>query len=149
MPHDLATIPAGAQPGVVRRRLTADAPSPASVFVDAPSLPWQPSQFPGVRMKTLYSDPASGVATLLMRLEPGAAIPLHEHMAVEQTYVLEGRFVDEEGECTPGQFVWRPPGNTHVAWAGPEGALILGIFQRPNLFAAAQPGPGAEPVAAP
>ena len=68
-------------------------------------------------------------------LEPGAVVPLHEHTAIEQTWVLEGRFIDEEGECLPGQFVWRPSGNTHVAWAGPEGATILGVFLKPNVFA--------------
>lgn len=121
----------------MRQRLLAPEASPPSVFLDPASMPWEESAFPGIQSKTLYSDP-SGMCTLLLKLAPGAEVPLHEHTAIEQTYVLEGRFVDEEGECLPGQFVWRPAGNTHVAWAGPEGALILGIFLKPNLFAAGQ-----------
>jgi anti-sigma factor ChrR (cupin superfamily) len=121
----------------MRRRLLANEPSPASVFLDPPNMPWEPSKFPGIQTKTLYAD-ESGMCTLLLKLEPGAVVPLHEHTAIEQTYVLEGRFVDEEGECLPGQFVWRPAGNTHIAWAGPEGAVILGIFLKPNHFAAGQ-----------
>ena len=31
-------------------------------------------------------------------------MPLHEHTALEQTYVLEGRLEDHEGVCGPGQF---------------------------------------------
>jgi anti-sigma factor ChrR (cupin superfamily) len=135
MPEGIAQVPAGAQPGVVRQRLTVQEASPPSVFLDVPNMPWEETKFPGIRMKMLYNDPASGMCTMLMRLEPGATVPLHEHTAIEQTYVLEGHFVDEEGECLPGQFVWRPAGNTHVAWAGAEGALILGIFLRPNIFA--------------
>lgn len=138
MPPDglAGPVPAGAQPGLRRNRLTAsDQPSPASVFHDVPTMPWEPTKFPGIRMKMLFNDPSSGMCTMLMRLEPGAVVPLHEHTAIEQTYVIEGRFLDEEGECGPGQFVWRPEGNTHVAWAGPEGATILGIFLRPNIFA--------------
>jgi quercetin dioxygenase-like cupin family protein len=96
---------------------------------------WEETKFPGIRMKMLFNDAASGMCTMLMRLEPGAEVPLHEHTAIEQTWVIEGRFLDEEGECGPGQFVWRPPGNTHVAWAGPEGATILGVFLKPNVFA--------------
>ena len=119
----------------MRRRLTADEPSPPSVFLDVPNMPWEETKFPGIRMKMLYNDAASGMATMLMKLEPGAEVPLHEHTAIEQTWVIEGRFLDEEGECGPGQFVWRPPGNTHVAWAGPEGATILGVFLKPNVFA--------------
>jgi len=122
----------------MRKRLLADEASPPSVYLDVPNLPWEDSKFPGIRCKTLYSD-GSGMATLLMRLDPDAVIPLHEHTAIEQTYVLEGHFVDEEGECLAGQFVWRPAGNTHVAWAGKAGATILGVFLKPNIFADGTP----------
>jgi len=135
MPDDFARV---SQLQTVRRRLTVDEPSPRSVFVDAPNMPWEQSKFPGIKSKTLYSD-GNGVATLLLEMEPGAEVPLHEHTAIEQTYVLRGRFVDEEGECLPGQFVWRPEGNTHVAWAGPEGATVIGIFLKPNIFADGRP----------
>ena len=121
----------------MRKRLTKDEVSPRSVFLDVPNMPWETTKFAGIKCKTLYAD-GSGMATLLMELEPGAEVPLHEHTAIEQTYVLAGHFVDEEGECLPGQFVWRPEGNTHVAWAGPEGALVIGVFLRPNIFAAGQ-----------
>ena len=33
----------------------------------------------------------------------------------------------------PGEFVWRPAGSRHTAWA-PEGGLMLAIFQVPNKF---------------
>jgi anti-sigma factor ChrR (cupin superfamily) len=135
MPDDMARV---SQVEQVRRRLTVDEPSPRSVFVDPDSMPWETSKFPGIKSKTLYSD-GNGLATLLLEMEPGAEVPLHEHTAIEQTYVLRGRFVDEEGECLPGQFVWRPEGNTHVAWAGPEGATVIGIFLRPNIFADGRP----------
>src|SRR3712207_1255465 len=105
MPEGSATIPAGAQPGLARKRLTAaEETSPPSVFLDVPTMPWEETKFPGIRMKMLYNDPASGMCTMLLKMQPGAVVPLHEHTAIEQTYVLEGRFVDEEGECTPGQF---------------------------------------------
>lgn len=126
------------QGSTMRKRLTKDEVSPRSVFLDVPNMPWETTKFAGIRCKTLYSD-GSGMATLLMELEPGAEVPLHEHTAIEQTYVLAGHFVDEEGECLPGQFVWRPEGNTHVAWAGKEGATILGIFMKPNIFADGRP----------
>ncbi len=33
-----------------------------------------------------------------------------------------------------GQFVWRPAGSRHEAWAGPKGGLFLAMFQIPNKF---------------
>jgi quercetin dioxygenase-like cupin family protein len=105
----------------------------ASRYVDPDALPWQPTRFPGVEWKILMEDEQGHLRTALMRWAPGSELPLHEHVEIEQTYVLEGRLVDEQGECGPGQFVWRPKGSRHVARA-PEGALMLAFFLKPNTF---------------
>src|SRR5499427_4240920 len=105
----------------------------ASRYLDVPNMPWEPTKFAGIRIKVLYSDDR-GMTTALFKLDPGAVVPLHEHTALEQTFVLEGTLEDHEGVCGPGQFVWRPPGNQHEAVA-PNGAVILGFFLKPNRFA--------------
>jgi anti-sigma factor ChrR (cupin superfamily) len=120
-----------------RRRLLADEPAPPSVYVDAAGMAWEKTKFPGIEMKMLYADPASGISTMLFKMAPGAEVPLHEHTAVEQTYVLEGSLEDEDGKALAGQFVWRPAGSTHVARA-PNGAVFLGMFLSPNHFAEGQ-----------
>jgi quercetin dioxygenase-like cupin family protein len=86
----------------------------------------------GIDMKILYSDD-EGRSTILFRMAPGAVVPLHEHTALEQTYMLEGSLEDAERKCGAGDFVWRPGGNIHVAHA-PDGATFLAIFNRPNRF---------------
>ena len=105
----------------------------ASRFVDVDSLPWKPTQCDGVEMKILLEDPDTGLMTALFRWQPGARLPLHEHVEIEQTYVLEGSILDDEGEVTAGNYVWRPAGNRHDAVA-PNGALVLGMFLKPNKF---------------
>ncbi len=120
-----------------RRRLLGPGASPPSSYVDVVNMAWETSQFPGIRHKVLFTDSASGMSTLLFKLDPGAVVPLHEHTGIELTYVLEGSLEDEEGCCTAGNFVSRPAGNTHEARA-PHGAVILGVFMRPNHFAAGQ-----------
>lgn len=113
----------------------AGLPPMASRFVDVPGMAWEKSAlYPGIETKTLLVDPASGLLTMLMRLAPGARIPDHEHVLIEQTYVLEGSLVCGEGECEKGNYVWRPAGSRHEAWGGPRGALLLGMFQMPNRF---------------
>jgi anti-sigma factor ChrR (cupin superfamily) len=108
-------------------------PERAAHYVDVPNMPWEETKFPGIKIKVLYTD-ASGITTALFKLEPGAVVPLHEHTALEQTYVIEGSLEDHEGKCGPGQFVWRPAGNQHEAVA-PKGAVLLGFFLKPNRFA--------------
>ena len=107
--------------------------SPRSSFVDVVDMPWKPSKFPGVDVKILYEDPATGMLTVLSRMAPGSFIPLHTHTGVEQTYVLEGSLEDEQGAATAGNFVWRPPANTHIARA-PNGCLSISFFTKPNKF---------------
>ena len=104
-----------------------------SHFVHADGMPWLDSPFEGIQFKTLYQDDKTGMSTLLVKMEPGAVVPLHEHTAIEQTYVLEGSLEDDEGKALPGDFVWRPGGNIHEAVA-PNGALILSVFMKPNEF---------------
>jgi len=111
----------------------AKLPPMASRFVDVAALPWQKTIYPGVEAKTLLVERDSGLLTVLLKMAPGAKLPDHEHVLIEQTWMLEGRLVCGEGECTPGNFVWRPAGSRHEAWT-PEGGLMLAMFQIPNRF---------------
>lgn len=105
----------------------------ASTIVEVGALPWVPTRFPGIATKTLYRDEATGRFTALFRWDPGAELPDHIHVELEQSFILEGSLVDQDGEVTAGNYVWRPAGSRHTARA-PKGALVLAFFLRPNLF---------------
>lgn len=105
----------------------------ASRYVDVESLPWKPTPTPGIDMKVLLQDKESGLLTALFRWAPGTALDLHEHIEIEQTWVISGAIVDDEGEVRAGNYVWRPAGNRHLA-RSPEGALVLSFFLKPNKF---------------
>ena len=105
----------------------------ASRYVDVESLPWKPTPCPGIDMKVLMEEPETGLLTALFRWQPGTVLSLHEHVEIEQTYVLQGSIVDDEGECVQGNYVWRPRGNRHIA-RSPNGALIISFFLKPNKF---------------
>jgi anti-sigma factor ChrR (cupin superfamily) len=105
----------------------------ASRYVKVDDLPWKPTPCAGIDMKVLVEDKETGLLTALFRWQPGSELTLHEHVEVEQTFVIEGSLVDDEGEVTAGNYVWRPKGNRHVA-KSPNGALVLSIFLKPNIF---------------
>lgn len=104
-----------------------------SRYIDVDSLPWKPTPTKGIDMKILLIDEESGLLTALFRWAPGTELPRHEHVEIEQTYVLSGSIIDEEGEVTSGNYVWRPKGNKHIA-RSPNGALVLSMFLKPNKF---------------
>lgn len=105
----------------------------AARYVDVAALPWEPTRFDGIEVKTLMRDEARGLLTTLVRMAPGAVLPDHEHVDIEQTFVLEGSLEDDEGAVGVGDYVWRPAGSRHTARA-PRGALLLGVFLQPNRF---------------
>ena len=105
----------------------------ASRYVAVDELPWKPTPCAGIEMKILLEDKDSGLLTALFRWQPGAELSLHEHVEVEQTFVISGSLVDEEGEVTAGNYVWRPKGSRHTA-RSPNGALVLSMFLKPNIF---------------
>src|SRR5438477_12621915 len=115
----------------------------ASRYVEVENLPWKPTPCPGIDMKVLLEDPETGLLTALFRWQPGSELALHEHVEIEQTFVLEGSLVDDEGEVRAGNYVWRPKGNRHIA-RSPDGALVLSISEAEHLPCRRRNRPGFE-----
>ena len=110
-----------------------DLPVLASRFVEVSDIPWKSTPCKGIEMKVLMEDEETGMMTALFKWAPGSKLTFHEHVALEQTFVLEGTLTDDEGTVEAGNYVWRPAGSQHDAWSE-GGALILSIFLKPNIF---------------
>lgn len=74
---------------------------------------WTSTPFPGVRVKVLYVEPATKVATLLLHMEAGATYPAHRHSAVEQCLVLEGDLRLGQTVLGPGDYNRNDAFSTH------------------------------------
>jgi hypothetical protein len=71
------------------------------IMVRESELPWADLGMPGVSMKVLHKDEATGAMAVLTWIEAGASIPAHWHSKADETvFVLNGDFV-EAG--TPGE----------------------------------------------
>src|SRR5262245_9567256 len=102
----------------------------ASRFIETENVPWIQNG-PGHKPKVLYYDPATEMLTIVSKLDPGARIPPHTHEDLEQTFVLEGSLVDDEGECSAGNFVIRAKGSRHSPVA-PNGCTMVVFFLKPT-----------------
>ena len=89
--------------------------------------PWQPSGADGFSMKELFKDEGKGCSTWLMKVEAGAHVEAHAHDEVEQIYVIEGSFYDQEKEHKPGDFILRLPGQMHTSGSR-DGALVFLVY---------------------
>lgn len=123
-----------------------------SRFVDVEGMEW--TEFaPGMRLKCLYKDDAKKESVYLFWAQPGAMIPEHIHTGAEFTFVLEGSMEDADGNCTAGNFVWRPYHSKHTVQL-PYGAKFLTFFQGSaqrtatgNLFPSYETAPAATKAA--
>jgi quercetin dioxygenase-like cupin family protein len=81
---------------------------------------WQPLvennvHYKGVFVKSLRFDQATQRSkTILLKFEPGASYPYHNHPAGEELFVLEGEVVIEGEKLTAGDYLYTPPGYKHA-----------------------------------
>jgi len=64
-------------------------------------------------------------ATSIVRYASNAAFPEHVHGGGEEFFVLEGLFVDDDGEYPAGTYVRNPVGSKHAPRAGKQGAVLF------------------------
>ncbi|MGO9059792.1 MAG: cupin domain-containing protein [Candidatus Binataceae bacterium] len=86
---------------------------------------WQAAT-PTIKLKKLWSDPATKRRAQITRFEPGATLPIHRHVGDEVLYVIEGAISDEFGTTAAGSVSYRPNGCVHTV-TSPNGATILAI----------------------
>jgi ChrR Cupin-like domain len=92
--------------------------------------PWRPTKNPGVSFKKLYFDKASGLITMLVKMEPGARLGDHSHRLTEQCLILEGDLrYSEEKIYRAGDFTWAEAGSLDPALYTVDGNLLLIISE--------------------
>lgn len=84
-------------------------------------VPWVNMRIPGVERRSLI-----GEKTFLVRMQPGAALPKHEHPQAEQCYVLSGSLTDSDGlTLHAGDFVVMSRGTKHDPVHSATGCTLL------------------------
>lgn len=105
-------------------------PGSGSIKVDA--APWQQGERPGETIRWLVNDPR-GYRTMLLKVAAGPLGEMHAHDEIEQIYVLEGDFFDDDASYGPGDFLLRMPGAMHRA--GSRNGCTMMIVYAPLIEA--------------
>ncbi len=88
---------------------------------------------PGVDLRILFQDTGSDYSVGLIRYEPGASVPLHQHTGDEHIYVLSGSQQDERGLYPSGSYIYNPEGSQHSV-SSEEGCVVLVHWHKPVQF---------------
>ncbi len=95
-------------------------------------LPWQPFR-DGIEIYSLHQNLTTRSHTALLRYQPGATVPHHQHPATEQILVLTGAQQDDRGVYPAGTLVINTPGSHHRV-ASPEGCIVLITWEQPVVL---------------
>jgi len=93
---------------------------------------WKPFRA-GIQIQQLYQESDAGPAAALLRYEPGATIPSHEHLGYAHIVVLDGAQSDEHGTYPAGTFVVNRPHSVHRV-ASEGGCIVLIIWEKGVRF---------------
>ena len=87
--------------------------------VDTRSMDWTASPSGTVWRKRVHlvGAPESGQVTSVVRYEPGATFPAHDHPEGEDIFVLDGVFSDEHGDWPAGTYLLNPEGFRHAPFS--------------------------------
>ena len=106
------------------RKPQADVASDASITVRADEGHWRPMG-PGLERKVLFHDKQKARITFLVRAQPGAEFPAHEHDDDEESYILSGELVFDDLVLGPGDFHVGRRGGRHPVARSPKGCMLL------------------------
>jgi len=85
---------------------------------------WVKMPVPGVEIRRLIGD-----RTLLVRMEPGAVYPPHDHLQTEQTYVMQGSITGSDGVTLyAGDFSVMAAGSQHGLIRSETGCTLFVVY---------------------
>jgi anti-sigma factor ChrR (cupin superfamily) len=102
-------------------------PAVGSAVLPSSASPWQDCGAEGFWIKPLLEDKESGLRTWLMKVDAGAFSAMHAHDEIEQIYVIEGSFCDQDHRYAAGDYIVRAAGAMHTAGSD-EGALVMLVY---------------------
>jgi anti-sigma factor ChrR (cupin superfamily) len=107
-------------------RIAEDRAVPAGLYVSrAGDGGWEAGRHPGTSRRVLYVDRERQRVTLLLRMEPNATYPAHDHPDVEECYVLEGELRLGGMVFGPGDYQRHEAGTGHEVQTTESGCVVL------------------------
>lgn len=89
----------------------------------------------GIFVKVLrYDETAKRAPSILLKFEPGASYPYHNHPGGEEIFVLEGDAVLEGAHLSAGDYLYTPPNFKHAVTSVSGCVLLLIIPEEVEIL---------------
>jgi len=98
--------------------------------------PWQPGPYPGVELKILHKNQATGGVVVLRKFVSGTTVPAHTHpLANEFVYVLSGEWEESGAVHSTGACFFAPKGEQHGPHVARTEVISVTVFDGPLTVA--------------
>jgi quercetin dioxygenase-like cupin family protein len=89
----------------------------------------------GIFVKKLrYDERTKRAPAILLKFEPGARYPVHNHPAGEEVFVLEGEVKFGNKNLSAGDYLYTPPGGIHAVWSKTGCVMLLIIPEEVEIL---------------
>ncbi|MBO9619171.1 MAG: cupin domain-containing protein [Niabella sp.] len=101
---------------------------------------WQPLieksiHYKGISVISLhYDEIKQRSTTILLKFEPGASYPYHNHPGGEEIYVLQGAAILEEVTLQQGDYLYTPPNFKHSVTTATGCTLLFVIPEEVEIL---------------
>jgi quercetin dioxygenase-like cupin family protein len=85
------------------------------------------------------------MAPVLLRFEPGAAYPAHNHPGGEEIFVLEGEIKVGKDHLHTGDYLYTAPNKAHAVWSEKGCVVLVNVPQQVEILKNASSTLGGRP----
>jgi len=102
-----------------------------SAFFDHSKLPWLDWVMPGTWFKLLNVNPVTGGFTMMLKVEPNNAAPVHGHLGAVEGIILDGGFSYGDDHGYAGNYVHEGAGIRHEPVTHAAGMVMFAVVNGP------------------
>ena len=101
---------------------------------------WKPLMEEGVDTKGIfvkvlrYDEKSNRSPSILLKFEPGAKYPAHNHPGGEEVFVLEGKIKFGNKNLAAGDYLFTPPNGKHAVWSESGCTMLLVIPEEVEIL---------------
>ncbi len=89
----------------------------------------------GIFVKVLrFDETIQRAPVIMLKFEPGAKYPAHNHPAGEEVFVLEGEVKFGNKILAAGDYLYTPPGGIHAVWSKTGCVMLLIIPEEVEIL---------------
>ena len=109
------------------------------IIIHSNSRGWVPLVESGVKTEGIFvkglrfDESAQRSPTFLLKFEPGASYPNHNHPAGEEVFILEGEVRFGSNQLTPGDYLYTPPGEKNSVFSRTGCVMLFVVPQEVEI----------------